>query len=85
MPRRMPAAEYRRKAAEAYAAGAQGLCLWDANGRYPILPEWNTIRRLGHVEAFAGDVPGPEQHYRQIPVNTLGGYTVDRYPPYWSY
>ena len=85
MPRRMPAAEYRRKAAEAYAAGAQGLCLWDANGRYPILPEWNTIRRLGHVEALAGDVPGPEQHYRQIPVNTLGGYTVDRYPPYWSY
>ena len=85
MPRRMPAGEYRRRALQAYAAGAQGLCLWDASGRYPILPEWNTARRLGHKDELTADGDGADQYSCAIPVKTLGGYTVDRYPPYWSY
>lgn len=85
MPRTMPPEEFRRRALENYAAGADGLCFWDTNGRHQRLREWSMIRRLGHLEQLANWDDGDGRLYRNVPLRSVGGYVLDKYPPHWAY
>lgn len=52
LPRWMPPADYRRKAAQLYETGAEYLFFWDCSGvvNYTDQHAWNVVRRLGHKE-----------------------------------
>lgn len=82
LPRRMPARERLKQAAGYYAAGADGFCLWDSQGRVVRPSEFAVTRWLGHrddLDAWADkDVP----KFRCVPLRTLQGFSVD--PRYWT-
>lgn len=85
MPRTMPPEEFRVRALQYYGAGADGLCFWDTNGRHQRLKEWSIIRRLGHKELLAEWDDGDGQLFRTVPLRSVGGYVLDKYPPHWAY
>ena len=82
----MPAAEYRRKAASYYESGADGLLFWDTYQRHDGGSQWQTIRRLGHIDELTDPVaagahpedPGP----KILPLLRLAGHHMHRYSPY---
>lgn len=82
LPRQMSPEEYRQRAAEYYRQGADGLCFWDTTTRY--LRTWSMMSRLGHRHDLAGWEDGEGQLYRTVPLKSLGGCRVDRYPPSWG-
>ncbi len=85
MPRTMPPEAFRVRALENYAAGADGLCFWDTNGRHQRLQEWSMVRRLGHRDQLESWDDGEGQLYRTVPLRSVGGYVLDKYPPHWAY
>jgi hypothetical protein len=85
MPRTMPPETYRRRALENYETGADGLCFWDTNGRHQRLKEWSMVSRLGHRDALGGMDDGDGRLYRSVPLRSVGGYVLDKYPPHWAY
>ena len=85
MPRTMPPETFRIRALQNYAAGADGLCFWDTNGRHQRLMEWSMIRRLGHRDQLAEWNDGDGRLYRTVPLRSVGGYVLDKYPPHWAY
>ena len=85
MPRTMPPEDFRVRALENYAAGADGLCFWDTNGRHQRLKEWSMIRRLGHRDQLENWDDGEGSLYRTVPLRSVGGYVLDKYPPHWAY
>ncbi len=85
MPRTMPPEDFRVRALENYAAGADGLCFWDTNGRHQRLKEWSMIRRLGHRDQLKNWDDGEGSLYRIVPLRSVGGYVLDKYPPHWAY
>lgn len=85
MPRTMPPEEFRVRALENYAAGADGLCFWDTNGRHQRLKEWSMVRRLGHREQLEQWDDGEGSLHRTVRLRSVGGYVLDKYPPHWAY
>ncbi len=85
MPRTMPPEEFRTRALENYSAGADGLCFWDTNGRHQRLKEWSMIRRLGHRDQLERWDDGEGSLHRTVPLRSVGGYVLDKYPPHWAY
>ena len=85
MPRTMPPDAFRERAIENYGAGADGLCFWDTNGRHQRLKEWSMVRRLGHREQLASWDDGEGTLHRTVPLRSVGGYVLDKYPPHWAY
>ena len=85
MPRRMPPEEYRLRGIENYAAGADGMCFWDTNGRDQMRKEWSMLRRLGHKDDLAGWDDGEGKFWRSRKMISVGGYVLDKYPPHWAF
>ncbi|MDE0631008.1 MAG: family 10 glycosylhydrolase [Caldilineaceae bacterium] len=85
MPRTMPPEKFRLRALHYYAAGADGLCFWDTNGRHQRLREWSMIRRLGHKDRLESWDDGDGRLFRTVPLRSVGGYVLDKYPPHWAY
>ena len=85
MPRTMPPEDFRVRALQYYAAGADGLCFWDTNGRHQRLREWSMIRRLGHRDRLENWDDGEGSLYRTVGLRSVGGYVLDKYPPHWAY
>ena len=85
MPRTMPPEAFRVRALQYYGAGADGLCFWDTNGRYQRLKEWSMIRRLGHRARLESWDDGDGRLFRTVPLRSVGGYVLDKYPPHWAY
>ena len=77
-PRRMPAEGYRLKALEYYAAGIDGLSLWDTHARRTRASEWSMIRRLGHREQLEQWREDTDGLFRRSTLSTLQGITTDR-------
>ena len=76
-PRYIPPAEYARRAAEYYNAGADGLCFWDTYCRVPRKSEWSAVRRLGHVDELA-DLTRRAGSFRAImPLSSAAGMSLD--------
>ena len=84
LPRRMEPSAYVQEAKRFYDAGADGICLWDTNGRDPYWKEWGIARQLGHRDDLDRIDPsdtGAVDHQ----LISIGGYHVDRYSPLWGY
>ena len=77
-PRRMPAEGYRQKALDYYAAGVDGLALWDTHARRTRSSEWSLIRRLGHRRALDGWKRDTQGLFRRTALRTFQGITTDR-------
>jgi len=78
-PRRMPPRQYRLIGKNFYAAGADGLALWDAYNRHVRMSEWAFIKRLGHIdqpEVWNGR--SDDYYHRVIPLRSLDGFVTDR-------
>lgn len=84
LPRDMEPEAYREKAMEYYAKGADGLCFWDTNRRHPKLRQWSTVSRLGHTGELAAMNEEEAGYCRFIPIQSLNGVRIDRYPPKWG-
>jgi hypothetical protein len=84
MPRHMPAAEYRRQALRCYDAGADGLFFWDTYQRHDGTSQWETIRKLGHVEEIPDWIEEKKDQAepRILRLTSLGGHAMGRYSPY---
>ena len=81
-PRRMPAADRLRRAAEYYEAGADGFCLWDSQARVTRASEFATDRFLGHRDDLGRWADEIGDTYRLHPLKSLQGYSMDR--RYWT-
>lgn len=76
MPRSQMPAAYARLAKSYYEAGADGVCLWDGEGRTSRISEWAAVQRLGHrdqLEELAHEAPS---FYRRVPLSYLGGISI---------
>lgn len=85
LPRRMSPEEYRQRAIKYYAAGADGLCFWDTNGRDRFKREWSMISRLGHKNELQHLDDGQGEYFQTFKMLSVGGYVLDKYPPHWAY
>lgn len=73
MPRTQPGEEFTRQAKMYYEAGADGLCLWDAERRTPRISEWAVQRRLGHRDMLDYLIEEAPSYWRRVPIKYLMG------------
>jgi hypothetical protein len=81
MPRFMNAAAYQACARILFDAGVDGLCFWDTDQRAPRLSEWCMLRRLSTWASSSDAQP----EVRRVPLESVAGMRVDRYPPHWAF
>jgi len=81
LPRRMTPEEFKRRALEAYQAGATHFSLWDTNARTIILNEWAIESRLGHLDELESmDTSGVGFGHTER-ILKAGGVDFSRYNP----
>jgi hypothetical protein len=80
MPRAQSAASYAKLAKAYYAAGADGLCLWDGERRTARISEWAAVQRLGHIAQLDRLIQEGPSYYRGVDLKLLGGFDVK-----WSF
>ncbi len=76
MPRSQLPSGYAKLARHYYDAGADGVCLWDGDGRTPRLSEWAAVQRLGHRDQLDRLIAESPSFYRRVPLRHLAGYSV---------
>ena len=83
MPRIMPVADFKKRALELYARGAERFALWDTYCRVPYCDLRAIIAKLGHKDELAGLNPDgtTKKSYRVL---SYGGLSFGRYKPYWG-
>ena len=80
-PRQIEPEEYRVRAIDIYKKGADGICLWDTYSRVVNPHRWSMAQRLGHKEELVYWNNGEGDKFRTLPIISLGGIRVDKYPP----
>ena len=79
-PDLMPAAQVgqdiARQASIYYQAGADGICLRDAERRAPRFSEWAVARHLGHRELLDRLIQEAPSYYRRVPIKHLMGFAT---------
>lgn len=59
-----------------YEAGADGMCLRDAERRAPHLSEWAVQRHLGHRDMLDYLIQTAQSYYRRVPIKYLMGFAT---------
>ena len=75
---------YQRQALEAYAAGADGLSIWDSGGMFTPR-KWSMIRRLGHKDDLPSFEDGEGSLFQALKIQSIGGYRMDLHSPHMAY
>jgi len=75
-PRRQSADSMRVRAMACYAAGVDGLCFWDCQGRSQRLSGWAMHRVLGHRDELGEMKPFADSLFHREPLITLDGYEI---------
>ena len=76
MPGSQAGEDFVKQARIYYEAGADGICLRDAERRSPHLTEWGVQCRLGHREMFDYLEKAAPSYYRRVPLKTLNGFAT---------
>lgn len=76
MPSNQPGEKLAEQARRYYEAGADGICLRDAERRAPHLTEWAVARCLGHRELLNRLIEEAPGYYRRVPLRTLMGFAM---------
>ena len=84
MPRHLSNDEFKRRALDLYACGAQRIGLWDAYCRAVPKAMWSTAGRLGHKDALADMEVGEGEYYRRFRIYRIAGADISRYEPFWG-
>lgn len=84
LPRLMPCADFRDRAAELYSYGAKRLSLWDTYDRVPRRILWTMMRRAGHREELASYPSGEGELYSYHRITKYADMDVSRYAPAWG-
>ena len=70
--------EYRDKATMYMETGADGIFVWDMNGKHDLAHHWGWIRRLGHpAEIVDAETSGLLPIVKRLPLKTIGGIDVE--------
>lgn len=85
LPRRMEPEKYVAGAMDIYKAGIDGICMWDSNSRVTDPGIWAVASRLGHADELETISNNLGKYYKKLPVKSLGGVKVDKYPPFWGF
>ena len=84
MPRHLSNAEFKRRALDLYASGAERIALWDTYGREPMKAMWSTAGRLGHKKELTDMDVGEGMYYRRFRIYRIAGADISRYEPFWG-
>ena len=84
MPRQLSNKEFKRRALDLYANGAERIGLWDTNCRTFPRAMFSTVRRLGHKDELADMDVGEGEYYRRFRIYRLAGADFNRYNPFWG-
>ena len=84
MPRHLSNEEFKRRALDLYASGAERIALWDTYGRAPMKAMWSTAGRLGHKDELADMDVGEGEYYRRFRIYRIAGADISRYEPFWG-
>lgn len=78
-PRTMAAEILLKKALASFNAGADGLALWDTDGRVIRVGEWAMTKKLGHRAELKNWKCDPTRYFRVLPLKSLGGRVFDKF------
>ena len=78
-PRVSTASNWLRQARRIYAAGADGIALWDVDTQLPCTSGWSMVKKLGHRDALKTWRGGDDRYVRVVMLKSLGGRVVDRF------
>ena len=78
-PRVATADAWLKKAIDLYAAGADGIALWDVDSQLSRPGEWAMVRKLGHRDELNTWKGEARRYLRLIPLKSLGGRVMDKY------
>lgn len=84
MPRQLSNKEFKRRALDLYANGAERIALWDTNCRNVPRAMFSTVSRLGHKDELANMDVGEGAYYRRFRIYRLAGADFNRYNPFWG-
>jgi hypothetical protein len=76
MPSRQPGEKFAAQAKSYYEAGADGICLRDAERRAPSISEWAVERYLGHRDMLDHLIQEAPTYYRRVPLKYLMGFAT---------
>ena len=76
MPSNQPGEKFAEQAKMYYEAGADGICLRDAERRAPSTSEWAVQRHLGHREILDYLAEQAPAYYRRVPLKYLMGFAT---------
>jgi hypothetical protein len=80
-----PEKHYYEKASEFYRAGVDGICFWDLEGRFVKPLDWAIIKSLAYPKTLKKNIKRALAENKKIPLRTVSGFTVDRYPVWWAF
>jgi hypothetical protein len=76
MPSSQPGEKFAEQAKMYYEAGADGICLRDAERRAPSTTEWAVQRHLGHREMLDYLIEQAPAYYRRVPLKYLMSFAT---------
>jgi hypothetical protein len=71
-----PGTKFAKQAEVYYEAGADGICLWDAERQTPKVSEWSVQCRLGHREMLNYLAQKAPTDWRRVPLRQLMGLSL---------
>ncbi|MGQ9599677.1 MAG: family 10 glycosylhydrolase [Anaerolineae bacterium] len=76
MPSNQPGEKFAEQAKMYYDAGADGICLRDAERRAPCVSEWAVQCRLGHREMLDYLIEKAQTYHQRVPLKYLMGFAT---------
>ena len=80
-----PEQHYSYWAKKLYAAEVDGLCFWDGDMRQVRPLEWEMMKAMASPGAFKREARRLTREHRRMPLRSLGGMAMDKYPTMWTY
>ena len=76
---------YEEMATEFYQYDIDGICFWDLDTRFVNPLDWEIIKSVARPDELENNIERAKQRHVRIPLRTVDGFTVDRYPVWWAF
>ncbi len=74
---------YLNAAKRMYEAGADGISAWDSNFRIPVLPVWNSTKKIGHKEQIEQMLAENDDYGKLYRMISLDGHDISEFQQNW--
>ena len=68
-----------------YRYNIDGICFWDTDTRFVYPEEWRIINSLCKKQGLKKRIKNISKDYKKVTLKKLNGYSIDKYPYWWSY